>query len=292
MSEVNWIERLAGNVARGITGYGGSVLPILGATFLAVAPFVMPKSVVFGWALVGIGIVLTLLGVAALIMLKPNYWALRRENAELESKHTDLQGRMGERERQLGEEQKAHKTSLVAMLNHVARRALNAAAPNHARDRCRISVYVERDEQFVLVARWSQNERLRRPGRSTFPMGQGVIGQAWDGRKGAAYLDGLKSDPEEWILEQCAMYGFDEATARAMTMKSRSIAAVRVDGERKTPILVVESLDSKLAGLRATYALKDCEPFNEIARIISDADIIIPEVHETFPDATSADMGK
>lgn len=283
MSEVNRAERLIGAVARGLTGYSGSVLPILGAACLATAPFLMPKIEWLGWWLVWIGIALTIGGIIGLIALKPNYWALRDKHEKLKSDSEKWKSDSAKLEEQLRVEQTAHKASLFAMLNHVARRALREAAPDTEPDRCRISVYVVRERQFVLVARWSQNERLRQLGREQFDMSQGLIGQAWEGKKGAAQVESLKGDEEEWIHEQCSAYGFDEATARRMTMKSRSLAVVRVDGERKTPIIVVESLDPKLLGLKATVALKHSEPFNEVARIVSDPDIIIPRAHETVP---------
>lgn len=287
MSEINWVERSAGSIARGITGYGGSVLPILGAVSLAVAPFLIPDFGTVGWALVWIGIFLTLCGVIAVVCVRPSYWKLRRDNELLRQEQANLNAKASCRERDLTEERRTHKKSLVAMLNHVARRALMTAAPDTELDRCRISVYVERESQFVLVARWSANEKLRRAGRNQFPMGEGLIGEAWDGVKGAAHVNGLTSEEDKWVQDQCDTYNFDEPVVRALTMKSRSIAAVRVEGEKKTPIVVVESLEPKLLGLRATLELRKCEPFREIARIISDADIIVPRVHESLPLATA-----
>ncbi|WGP05167.1 hypothetical protein QFE97_13765 [Bacillus subtilis] len=280
MTETNWVERFAGSVARGFTGYAGSVFPILGAVSLAVAPFLIPDASTFGWILVWIGISLTLCGVIALVFVRPSYWKLRDEHERLTVKANRLSV-------ELGEERRTHKASLVAMLNHVARRALIAAAPDTELDRCRISVYVERESQFVLVARWSANEKLRRPGREQFPMGEGLIGEAWDGVKGAAHVEGLTSEEDKWIQDQCDAYRFEESVVRALTMRARSIAAVRVEGEKKTPIVVVESLEPKLLGLRATLDLRKSEPFKEIARIVSDSDIIIPKVHESLTIATT-----
>lgn len=96
-------------------------------------------------------------------------------------------------------------------------------------------------------------------------------------------MNDLPEDPHEWLKTQQGKYGFDEATSRNLTMQSLSMSAVCVGGERKTPVIVVESLEKKLLGLRATDDLKNTDPYREVAQIISDADIIIPQVHETLP---------
>lgn len=283
MSERNWLERSTGAAARGFTGYGGSVLPVLGSACLAVGAVLMPESSTVGWWLFWCGVAVTALGIAAMVALRPSYWSLRRENERLERDVEASRAHVKKQDDCLTEERRAHKTALVAMLNHVARRALSEAHPAGDLDRSRISIYVDRGGELVLVARWSQNERLRRPGRQRFPQGQGLIGEAWNGVRGAACVYDLPADADAWDKHQQLKYGFSAEEVAKLTMRPRSMSAVRVDGDRKTSIVIIESLEPKLLNLRATLSLRECEPYQEIARIISDAEIIIPEVHETLP---------
>jgi hypothetical protein len=58
-------------------------------------------------------------------------------------------------------------------------------------DRVSLYRYDETDQTFSMVARHSEHPDLRKPGRSVYPAGQGVIGRAWNASGGCAFVDDL-----------------------------------------------------------------------------------------------------
>ena len=53
----------------------------------------------------------------------------------------------------------------------------------------RISLYIIDEDKFVRCARFSQNPKYNQPGRATYPLNEGVIGEAWS--KGVEFFIGF-----------------------------------------------------------------------------------------------------
>lgn len=193
----NKFERVAEKFAQFITGHASTVMPLIGSAILAAASIYMAFLPIVAWILFALGLLFVVIGIVALVYLKPSYVTLREKHAELETEVESLRREVNNGVRAIEEERRLHRVALVAMLTHVARRALAVGAPSTDPDRCRISIYVKREDQFVLVARWSKSERLRQIGRQYFPVGQGLIGEAWNSTKGTALVNDLPEDPHE-----------------------------------------------------------------------------------------------
>lgn len=280
----NFFESAIYRCAEFYTGQGRSIFPIVGAALLAVASFLpgrldsWPDGVQERWFLItfSLGIVSTLLGLSA-FFLKPSYSRLRKENMALRSE-------LDVRDFEIND----HKRNISAVLERAARRALEDSGIEKVGD-ARISVYVDREQEFVLVSRWSQNAELRKPGRASFPLGQGLIGKAWRESGGAACKNSMSGDRDRWEKEQCDTYGFTAEQAANLTMHARTVAAVRVDGYNASPVIVIESKNIKILTLRATRELGRHDSFVCIADMLSAPNSELPSVHEVRDEPSPAD---
>jgi len=116
-----------------------------------------------------------------------------------------------------------------------------------ARDR--ISVYRHEHNSFTMIGRYSMLPELDKPGRSVYPVDQGVIGVAWASGNGQAVAQDLP-DPNLDIEAYCARakdsWGIPAGVTKKMSMKSRSIAAFALnnsDNSTRDAIIVFESTD-------------------------------------------------
>lgn len=115
---------------------------------------------------------------------------------------------------------------------------------------CRASFYVWDDKgcvgnEFVYLARESNDPVLKRKGRERFPGTQGVISEAWHDNNGmASYFasKNVKTDADV-VDDMVKRYGFSRSVAEGLTMKSRVILGhVIVGRQGKLGIVVIESL--------------------------------------------------
>ncbi len=117
-----------------------------------------------------------------------------------------------------------------------------------ARDR--ISVYRHDDNAFTMVGRYAVLPQLDKPGRSVYPVDQGVIGAAWHAGNGQCIVQDFP-DPNTDLDGYCAR-NLDEwhltaEVVQAMNMKPRSIAAFALNdqqGSSRHAIIVFESTDA------------------------------------------------
>lgn len=110
----------------------------------------------------------------------------------------------------------------------------------------RISIYAVRRDEFVLVARRSNNGEYERHGRLSRPLNQGVIGEAWRSASKIRSIDVETRD--EWEAECVASDSFTPTEAMNLTMFARSICAVRLDTHAgdKIGMVVLESETANL----------------------------------------------
>lgn len=111
----------------------------------------------------------------------------------------------------------------------------------------RASLFICKQDHFVLAGRYSPMANFSRSaGRETYPIGSGILGQAWnDGAAAAPELPDagpVNRPPHQAWLQAQARYGIDEAVARAFTMRSRCYAAIRLEYDRvRLGVVVIES---------------------------------------------------
>ena len=268
--EVNVFERIVGCLARWFTGHGATAWSFV-ASFLLAASTVLQA---IGWptaAWVPVAVTgLSALVISALLALtlKPSYLQLRREHQDLDEMCVRL------------------RKSQTTMLGYMAKRALIDIfdGDEDALKAARISVYVEQHGRFVLLGRWAKNEKFRRVGRLSIPSDKGLIGIAWGNQRGVATVNTLPADREAWVSDQHTRHGLDEATARNLTMQSRSIGAVRIDGSRKSGIFVIESERSRALTLAEMENLKENALLIDINHAISDENVINPRLGTEVAD--------
>ena len=115
---------------------------------------------------------------------------------------------------------------------------------------CRASFYVWDDKgsagnEFVYLARESNDPRLKRKGRDRFPGNQGVISHAWHAKDGmASYFASRNVKTEAGVVKDMIdKYGFTQEAANGLTMKSKVILGHVIVGQHgKLGVVIVESL--------------------------------------------------
>ncbi|AYD90267.1 hypothetical protein D5R93_10070 [Actinomyces lilanjuaniae] len=106
----------------------------------------------------------------------------------------------------------------------------------------RVTFYYCYDSRLYAVARFSRNLELDRPGRLSYPPGEGCIGFAYT--KGRVAFERFPSDDEEWVRYNVSAYGISKHECRGMAMKSRAMLAVRMEhADRPMGAVAVETLD-------------------------------------------------
>ena len=111
----------------------------------------------------------------------------------------------------------------------------------------RVSLYRHEADGFTLLGRYSARPGFEGLGREVLPVGEGVLGDAWE--HGRAEQTSLPSSgPEggaptqQWLRAQGRL-GLDQATASALSMRTQAYAAFRIGtpDEEKLGALVFES---------------------------------------------------
>ncbi|MHB8501294.1 MAG: hypothetical protein ACYDHE_10175 [Candidatus Acidiferrales bacterium] len=111
----------------------------------------------------------------------------------------------------------------------------------------RASLFICKQDHFVLAGRYSLMAQFSRSvGREKYPLGSGILGQAWnDGEAAASELPDpgpINRPPHQAWLHTQARYGIDEAVAKSFAMRSRSYAAIRLEHDRRRlGVIVIES---------------------------------------------------
>jgi hypothetical protein len=108
----------------------------------------------------------------------------------------------------------------------------------------RISVYRFKSGKFVPLARYSPNAAYREKSRTEYPHDQGCIAAAWaDGEAFENELPSFKQQPEEYLRRNRDKWRIPEDVSRSLKMKSRSIAAFRIEDDQRQGVIVFESLN-------------------------------------------------
>lgn len=202
------------------------------------------------------------LGLSSLIfqiaLQRPTYMELsrREENAVFES-HAKSQ---------------AIERSLTVLIRFLADHCSMAANSD------RVSVYYHHNEQFVMLARWSQNPKFNAPGRGTYPVGQGAIGDAWESSSAVVELPDTRA---RWNQRLEKRHGFPEGTAAALTMHSRSIAARRIASNvDPAGVIVFESTIKARATQDTLDALDESKLYAALCELVATVATMTPRVQE------------
>ncbi|MDI9349192.1 MAG: hypothetical protein QM537_04220 [Candidatus Symbiobacter sp.] len=116
--------------------------------------------------------------------------------------------------------------------------------------RITIFSYDRRQNVFVQIGRYSNNETYNKMGRRFIPTDSGVIADAWNYEY--AFVEDLpdpNTDEEGYIKESSKKFGMDESVIRNLVVKSRSFIAERVmlvDYLERLGVIMLESTNAKI----------------------------------------------
>ena len=115
----------------------------------------------------------------------------------------------------------------------------------------RISLYIVDNDKFVCCSRVSPSPKYKLRGRSSYPLNEGVIGEAWNnGVEFDVRFPDANKDMASYIKYTKEKYGISEKTIRNFTMYPRVILGYRIsnhDCSDHNAIVVVESTNKKNA---------------------------------------------
>lgn len=212
-----------------------------------------------GWLLFGLGVLFAIVAVL-LQPRRPSYHQLKLDYKHLLERF-DNRGRAVER-------------SIESLLQKLAE---HCGADTH---HDRVSAYYYHDGNFVMIARHSKNPELRRDGRRIYPSDQGAIGSAWSSREGK-YVKSFPSDHEKWI-KSMMRDGLSREVAEKLTMKSRKIAAIRIeDVTGSVGILVLESTELPNIGSETLERVRNSLVYSAIADFVGNSSVETPKAART-----------
>lgn len=253
-----WVSHYMRRLALLVEAYGATIFPSVGSVLIGVGSALSSGNL--KWYLVGIGGVLVMGGIILAITVKPSNEQLRRTHAESASQS-----------QQRG-------ASLQACLLALSRGLLNSLGINDTQHR--VSIYTVRGDSFALISRWSESPKLNTTGRKTFPIYEGVIGNAWEHRFTTESRLGQRR--EKWLAQQTEQFGIEPSVAAKLKMQSRSFAAARIDDRSKRiGVIVIESLKPEpIIDVSDAELLTKSHLFTCIKEILAHSDALFPTVHE------------
>jgi len=108
----------------------------------------------------------------------------------------------------------------------------------------RVTIYIEYDEEFYLLQRYSKNPTYAKVHRQKFPLNQGVISKAWEHQSHIEDMCPNSSEYKAYETYLCEVYGYETSKIQALTMKSsRYFANAVEDADVHTGVIVFESTE-------------------------------------------------
>lgn len=160
--------------------------------------------------------------------------------AELNSARDDAGGKAARLGTYLEDARLAIDEVLVALIRHCEADL----------DNVRATVYLRREQDWVRLARYSSNAAFRESGRTSIPLGSGLLQRALERSTAEANdLPDRERAPAQYEREQIRL-GLLADQCSMLRMPSRSYALFRIEGAvtarpRKTFILCIESTDPR-----------------------------------------------
>jgi hypothetical protein len=104
----------------------------------------------------------------------------------------------------------------------------------------RFSVYYFHEDEFVMLARAARNPNFLKRGRGRYPATQGALAVAWEADHGQALVTVSSSKGPR--AKSLARQGFSEDEIARMRMPSVTVAALRIEGEKRSVgVLAIET---------------------------------------------------
>lgn len=113
----------------------------------------------------------------------------------------------------------------------------------------RVSMYLHKNNEFVLIGRYSNNPMFNVKSRSTYPDNEGLIARGW--KEDICILHGIpeyRGKGQQYFSKVNSSHPISYETVKKLKMKSRSFYIKRINNEdSRLPhgIIVVEQMDSR-----------------------------------------------
>lgn len=181
------------------------------------------------------------LGAAFFVAGNVYVYRARHREADLDTEVAALRTTKGELQRRLGELGREMEKLFRAELEILAKELRYWSSE-------RITLFVQDADQLLRVARCSANQTYRQSGRSAYPLQEGCLGKALErGDAADVELPDPKADLDAWKAAQWERWRIPASTASALTMRSRTVIARRIDaspGNDAFGLIVFESESS------------------------------------------------
>lgn len=203
-----------------------ALLQALGAIALALYP--LPRGPGRA-ALIAVGVLISLTGVALAFARRPSRSQLSAEVGLLRARVESYEAPSSER------------------VTFVLRSLLSDLKIEGPRSRASVFIPLDSDEkQWRLIARYSSDASLTKPGRSVHAADRGLVAETW--RVGQSYRSDLPARRGTWDAAVSAAFHMPAAEVQKLRMQSRSYGCVRIDRpqgavSRPVGVLIVENLD-------------------------------------------------
>lgn len=126
----------------------------------------------------------------------------------------------------------------------------------------RISLYIINNDRFICCARFSQNPNYNKRGRASYPLNEGVIGEAWSkGTEFIATLPDAKKELDNYVQKTKNKYNICENTVRNFSMHPRLIFGYRIsnlDQSEHNAVIIVESTTKGFMAKNKILPILEC----------------------------------
>ncbi|EMY35998.1 hypothetical protein D477_001379 [Arthrobacter crystallopoietes BAB-32] len=142
----------------------------------------------------------------------------------------------------------------------------------------RISGYIRSGDSYVLLARISKNSAYEKPGRPTYPIGQGLLDDVWN--KGTCQR-AFPARYDYYLTHMINKFGYDKKTVEAFTMKARSMGGVRAyDDTTRTPVaaIVIEHEDRTTINDALMTRIEDAAAWRTLKTYLTTSTELFPDI--------------
>ena len=147
----------------------------------------------------------------------------------------------------------------------------------------RVTIYYECDEEFYLLARYSQNPHFAKIHRQKFPLNQGVISLAWQNGLHVELSCPSQQNNTDYIQYMRKVYDFQPEKIDTLTMKScRYLAKAIIDADVHVGVIIFESTEETFLGSEAQRddIIRHCDSYQgRISKFVRDGFEFNKEIH-------------
>ena len=121
----------------------------------------------------------------------------------------------------------------------------------------RISLYIVKEHRFIRCARYSPNNNYNKPGRPSYPLGEGVIGKAWmESECYRSKLPDYELKEKEYLDIMNEDYNLPAEVIKNLNMHSRMYYGFRIsdnDNSNHNGVIIIESIKKSFSSQKKMH---------------------------------------